>query len=68
MDKPANRFYGEQRVEIKEGTYGIVNVSRGPFGTDETRWVGVASDIYTAEELREAAHLFVQLAEALERD
>ncbi len=68
MDKPANRFYGEQRVEIKPGKYGIVDVSRGPFDSDKAHWVGVFSDVYTADELREAAHLFVQLAEALERE
>lgn len=65
-DKPANRFYGEQRVEIKPGLYGNVRVGLH----DQPGWVNVYLDApgQTVEELREAAHLFNQLAEALERE
>ncbi len=64
MDKPANRFYGEQRVEIKEGRYGAVlfhGFRKGYAHID-------CATLLTANELREAAHLFNQLAEALERE
>lgn len=63
MDKPANRFYGEQRVEIKPDVYGEVivrNINKD--GAD------ILIDNYmTAEELREASHLFIQLAEYLDQ-
>lgn len=64
MDKPANRFYGEQRVGIKPGVYGNVRVGMH----DQPGWVNVYLDApgQTADELREAAHLFVQLAEYLD--
>ncbi len=75
MDKPANRFYGEQRVEIKPGEYGKFRVTKRL--TPDTIGVSfpvtpyddsVGFSYLTAEELREAAHLFNQLAEALERE
>jgi len=48
-----------RRREIVPGVYGIVRLlSRGS--------VGVETNLYTAEQLREAAHLFNQLAEVLE--
>lgn len=65
MDKPANRFYGEQMVEIK------TQQRYGPVWLDYVngKSVGVTVDgALDADELREAAHLFVQLAEALERE
>ena len=64
MDKPANRFYGEQKVEIKPGHYGSVlfyGFRNGYAHIDN-------HTLLTANELREAAHLFNQLAEALERE
>lgn len=62
MDKPANRFYGEQRVEIEPGDYG--NVLLHGYRGDKAR---VEVHYYlTAEELREAANFFNQLAEYLE--
>lgn len=62
MDKPANRFYGEQRVEIKPGEYGKVEFH----GFRKNYAHMTCFTLLTADELREAAHLFNQLAEALE--
>ena len=64
MDKPANRFYGEQRAEIKPDVYGEVILRNfNKAGAD------ILIDNYlTAHELREAAHLYNQLAEVLERE
>lgn len=62
MDKPANRFYGEQR--IAPGEYGKVilhGFRKGYAHID-------CATLLTPHELREAAHLFNQLAEALERE
>lgn len=67
MDKPANRFYGEQRVEIKPGNYNGVKIS-GIDMKDRDLTVGIIYQRMTTDELREAAHLFNQLAEALERE
>jgi len=63
MDKPANRFYGEQRVEIKTGDYGKVRLHGFRKGYAHID----CATLLTADELREASHLFNQLAEALER-
>lgn len=69
MDKPANRFYGEQRVEIKPEWYGSVKLDGFSRGASGTRYAEIElSDLMTADALREAAHLFNQLAEALERE
>ena len=67
MDKPANRYYGEQRVEIKtQKRYGPVWLE---YVGDGYAYVGMNVDRgLDADKLREAAHLFVQLAEALERE
>lgn len=62
MDKPANRFYGEQRVEIKPGEYGKVEFH----GFRKNYAHLTCFTLLTADELREAAHIFMQLAEALE--
>lgn len=68
-DKPANRFYGEQRVEIKPGEYGEISFYGFSRGLSGAMFAEVSvPDLLTADELREAAHLFVQLAEALERE
>ena len=64
MDKPANMFYGEQRVAIKPGEYGKVILRGFRKGSAHID----CATLLIAEELREAAHLFNQLAEALERD
>ncbi len=67
MDKPANRFYGEQRVDIKKGDYGVVSyygISKGKSGVLFAELN--VPDLMTAVELREAADLFVQLAEYIE--
>lgn len=64
--------YGPFRTsrEIVPGTYGRVNVLRVSNGSDRVKRVGLKFDVsecfMTAEELREAAHLFNQLAEALD--
>lgn len=64
-DKPANRFYSEQRVEIKGNQiYGPVYLEK----IENRCAVLVIDRILDADELREAAHLFNQLAEALERE
>lgn len=63
MDKPANRFYGEQRVEIKPGEYGKVEFHGFRYGYAHID----CATLLTAEELREAAHLFTQLAEYLDQ-
>lgn len=54
------------RREIVPGVYGRVNVGRKGDGAGFTK-VPVSMEylFYSAEELREAAHLFNQLAEAL---
>lgn len=61
MDKPANRFYGEQR-DIEPGEYGRVEFH----GFRKNCADLTCFTLLTADELREAAHLFNQLAEALE--
>lgn len=50
------------RREIVPGPYGKVRVTVGGFDSILVR----CGDIYTAEELREAAHIFNQIAEAIE--
>ncbi|QHJ81422.1 MAG: hypothetical protein [Bacteriophage sp.] len=67
MDKPANRFYGEQRVDIKPGNYNGVKIS-GIDIKDRDLTVGIIYERMTADELREAAHLFVQIAEYLDNN
>lgn len=62
MDKPANRFYGEQRVEIKPGDYGPVCV----YGYDGEYAKIDCRMFMNADELREASHLLAQIAEYLE--
>jgi len=67
MDKPANRFYGEQN--INPGYYGFVKFDGFSRGVSGTYYAEIeVSDMLTADELREAAHMFNQLAEALERE
>jgi len=67
MDKTANRFYGEQRVKIKPGWYGVVSYCGSFPGANGVDLAELSvPDFMTADELREAAHLFVQLAEYLD--
>ncbi len=63
MDKPANRFYGEQG-DIEPGMYGKVEFH----GFRKNYAHLTCFTLLTTDELREAAHLFNQLAEALERE
>lgn len=65
MDKPANRFYGEQRVEIKPGWYGSVEVTHIsiPYAG-----IKVMSGAFGTDELREMTHFLNQLAEYLENN
>lgn len=50
------------RRQVKLDQYGIVRVAYG--GTE----VGITSGPYTAEQLREAAHILNQIAEVLDDD
>lgn len=61
MDKPANRFCGEQRVEIKPGEYGKIEFHGFRYGYAHLN----CATLLTANELREASHFLAQLAEML---
>lgn len=66
-DKPANRFYGEQHINPRY--YGVVKFDGFSRGASGTYYAEIeVLDLLAADELREAAHLFNQLAEALERE
>lgn len=58
------------RREIVSGVYGRISIEHTPVGSDGTKRVAMrfyaAPAPLDAEELREAAHLFTQLAEVLE--
>lgn len=64
MDKPANRFYGERRVEIKPGDYGCISLH----GYRDNKARVEVPYFLNAEELREAANFFNQLAEYMESE
>ncbi len=58
----------DKRVEVKKGDYGVVSyygVFKGRSGISFAELN--VPDLMTADELREAAHLFVQLAEYLDQ-
>lgn len=62
MDKPANRFYGEQRVGIKHGLHGNIYVHDAASGE-----ISILGDVrFTSEEMREASHFLAQIAEYME--
>ena len=61
-DKPANRFYGEQRTKPEIGYHGHVHVNYNP----DAGWMfSVSENNYRPDELREMAHFFNQMAEYL---
>ena len=62
MDKPANRFYGEQRVGIEPGEYGRILLE----GYRDNRAAIEVPYYMTADDLREAANFFNQLAEYMD--
>lgn len=65
FDKPANRFYGEQRKPPKLGYHGYAHLDYNP----EAGWmVHVDENNYRPDELREIAHFLNQLAEYLENN
>lgn len=61
-DKPANRFYGEQRVGLEHGFHGNIYVHDAANGE-----ISIIEDVrFTSEEMREASHLLAQIAEYME--